>query len=220
MFQQTSTIMQNAQAILGTLVQNNAMAGRSLTVEQLMLTAGLEEEEFWAADGFLLHAGHVEGTIGGLKALRYLTSRGVEFYELSKRQTPEVQIGAIFHGSVEHSQIQTMATAIDSAVQQVVRPSQSTDPSRAIWQLIEDMVAAVKPELDLDELASYAQAVQELREEIKKDTPDRTLLQRSLAVLSFLGDVEGSVALGERALQLAQLVAPYLPYLVGYLNQL
>ena len=215
-----SEIAKKAFRILEKLVDENAIGGKDLSVRELLQATELTEEEYWPADQFLLQQGYTEGAGGRVRGSRWLTGRGVEFFERSISPSPAVQIGAIFQGPVESSEIQAIATAVNSSVQQVVKSTQPDDLRNAISRIVEDMVEAVKGELNVDELASYAQTAKDFREEIEKQNPDKSFLHRCLASLSFLGDFEGAIALGERALRLAELVLPYVPVLVGYLNQI
>lgn len=216
----STPLFDNALRILEVLVRSNAIGGKTLSGYQIIARTGLTKEEFWAADEFLLQQGYCKGTTGALEGRRWLTGKGIEFYVESTNRTPSIQIGAIFQGPVESSQIQAFATAVNSSVQQVV---ESTDPEallEAVRRVVEDMVQAVKSELSLDELASYTRFARELVQELDKEKLDKARIHHLLSGLSFLGDLEGAIAFGERALRLAQIVLPYVPVLLGYLNQM
>jgi len=215
-----TNIFKNAIEILGELIKAKAMAGNSISASQILEATGLTADDYWAADQFLMQQRYIDGTKGGLGAPRWLTGMGIEFYERSTNPSPSIQIGAIFQGPIESSQIQAFATAVNSSVQQVIQNTPSDDIRDVICKTVEDLVQAIKTELNLDELALYVRLAKELQQEVKKDTPDKSLMRRLLAGLSFLGDVEGTIQFGERALGLAEYVLPYLPILIGYLNKI
>jgi hypothetical protein len=145
---------------------------------------------------------------------------GVEYDESNKSHVPTFQIGAIIQGSVENSQIQAIASAVNSTVRQVVENTSSEDFRRIIAAAVEDMVQAVKGELNLDELSEYLKLAKDFQNEIARQTPDKSGLRRLLSGLSFLADIEGTVSFGDRALKLAERVLPYVPLIVNYLNRL
>lgn len=76
-----SKISNNALKILEYLLSNNAMAGKDATVQDIYNSIGLSETDFDAADIYLLQNKYVEGTIGGMEGSRWLTARGIDFYE-------------------------------------------------------------------------------------------------------------------------------------------
>jgi hypothetical protein len=213
-------VMKNALKVLGELIKANAMAGKSISARQILEATGLTEDEYWPADEFLIQQGYIDGTLGGLNAPRRLRGEGIEFYERKMNPSPSVQVGAIFQGPVEDSQIQAFATAVDSRVQQVIQNTSPNAIRDEICKIVEDMVKAVRAELNQNELTSYVKLAKEFQEEVKKDTPSKSLLHRLLVSLSFFGDLEGAIELGDRALKLAQHVLPYLPIIIGYLNQI
>jgi len=141
-------------------------------------------------------------------------------YESSMNQTPQVQIGAIFHGPVEGSQIQAFASAVNSSVQQAVSNTSSEEIKDVILDLVEDIVTSVKNELSVDELVEYASIAKGFKEEIAKEEPDKKILREFMSKLSFLSDVEGIISLSERAFFLAERVMPYIPVLIGYINNM
>jgi len=127
-----------------------------------------------------------------------------------------IQIGPIIQGS----QIQAFASAVHSTVRQVVENTSSEDFRRIIAAAVEDMVQAVKGELNLDELSEYLKLAKDFQNETARQTPDKAGLRRLLSGLSFLADIEGTVSFGDRALKLAERVLPYVPLIVSYLNRL
>jgi predicted nucleotide-binding protein len=76
-----SKIINNAVKILGHLINNNAMAGGDIKLKEIFNSVGLPEKEFDSADTYLLQQKYVQGTMGGMDGSRWLTGRGVDFYE-------------------------------------------------------------------------------------------------------------------------------------------
>lgn len=220
MGQKQSRISQAAIRILKVLIEANAVAGKSLKGKDILAATGLSEEEHDAADTFLLQQGYVEGTMDGLDGSRWLTGNGIEFYENSESSPANIQIGAIFQGSVKESQIQAFASAIDSNIHQVVVNTELDEIRKAIAQTVEEMVEKVKGDLELDALAVYVQTAKDFKQEIEEKHPNKATLHRFLGILSFLGSFESTMQFGERTLQLAEKVAPYLPVLLAYLSKL
>lgn len=73
-----SKIIINAVKILDYLIENDAMTGGGVKVQDIFDAVGLPEKEFDSADKFLLQQIYVDGT---MEDSRYLTGSGVEFYE-------------------------------------------------------------------------------------------------------------------------------------------
>lgn len=78
-----SKIADNSLKILEYLVNNNAMAGGDIKVQDIFNSIGLSKQDFDAADMYLLQQKYIEGTMGGMSGSRWLTGRGIDFYEES-----------------------------------------------------------------------------------------------------------------------------------------
>lgn len=74
-------IIINAVKILNYLIDNDAMAGGDIKVQDIYDSVDLPEKEFDSADTYLLQQKYVEGAMGGMDGSRWLTGRGVEFFE-------------------------------------------------------------------------------------------------------------------------------------------
>lgn len=133
---------------------------------------------------------------------------------------PVQQIGAIFQGPVSQSNIQAVAQAYRSTVQQTIEAADVEELRATIIDTIESMVNAIKTDLTTDQLAVYAQAARELKNEINADQPQPSRLHRILRVLAFFGDLEGTLELGERSLKLAATIGPSLVVLPQAISQL
>jgi hypothetical protein len=169
--------------VLGELLSRGALTGsQPARVLDLVSSLPMTENEFWITDGFLLKKRFVEVTMGGIDGDRWITAEGAEYYERSKIQAqPPVQ--NIFHGSVSNSQIQTVGSAVDSVVKQVVGVEKVRE---AISTTIDELLATLKPELrQKDQLESYLRTAQEFKEEVSKEAPSKAILARLLSSLSF-----------------------------------
>jgi predicted nucleotide-binding protein/sugar lactone lactonase YvrE len=79
-----SKIINNAVKILDCLIDNGAMAGQDIKLQEVFDSLDLPENEFDSADTYLLQQKYVEGTMGGMAGSRCLTASGVDFYEENK----------------------------------------------------------------------------------------------------------------------------------------
>lgn len=123
-------------------------------------------------------------------------------------------VGAIFHGPVTSSNVQSAANIVNSTVKLAVDATGDRDRLLdQVDQTLRTMVEAVTDLLDEEGLQEYRRVADEFFEEIKEETPDRLHLRRLLNTLSFLSDTEGT-------LQLAARVAPYLPLVYEQLRHL
>jgi len=137
-----------------------------------------------------------------------------------ERIAPVQHIAAIFQGPVSQSNIQAVAQAYQSAVQQTVGAADVEELRATIVDTIESMVNAIKAELTTDQMAVYAQAARELKSEINADQPQPSRLHGILRILAFFGDLEGTLELGERSLKLAATIGPSLVVLLQAVSQL
>ncbi|WP_291322296.1 hypothetical protein, partial [Desulfonatronospira sp.] len=62
-----SKIANNALKILEHLIENNAMGGGDIKVQDIYNSVRLSESDFESADTYLLQQKYVEGTMGGMK---------------------------------------------------------------------------------------------------------------------------------------------------------
>lgn len=120
----------------------------------------------------------------------------------------EQNIGSIFHGPINNSTIQSIAVAANSNVQQAVNQGDNDALRAEIAQIIEKIVEAIKTELNVDQLSSYAAAAKQLKDEVHKPNPDPTILQRLSGLLSFAGNLDGAIELGIKGFDLAVKVGP------------
>jgi len=117
-------------------------------------------------------------------------------FELSSDQVgPQVTIGAIIH-TMSGGNVQAVGIAQDVEISQVVN-----DPDllrSQVEALTENILDEVKSALEVDELAEYAQAVRDLKEQVLAEKPDPSLIQRLVRTVGLLGDIEGTIGLMTR----------------------
>jgi hypothetical protein len=194
----------------GELSEGEIMQALEMTTDQCEMVAD-----------YLFEAGYARcGGLAGLGTLMSVTTKGIELYE-RQHETPSLHVagnvGAIYHGPVQGTQIQAVASAVHSSVQQVVEGAHVQEIRQAITQTIEDMVSAVQRELTVEQLEAYAQIAREFQNEVVKENPDQGRIRRMISILSFLSDAEGTIQFGERFFTLGSHVAPYLPLLISLL---
>lgn len=78
-----SKIANNSLKILEYLINKNAISGGDIKVQDIFNSIGLSKEDFDSADMYLLQQKYIEGTLGGMSGSRWLTGRGIDFYEES-----------------------------------------------------------------------------------------------------------------------------------------
>jgi hypothetical protein len=133
---------------------------------------------------------------------------------------PQIQAGAIFYGPVTDSNIQAVAQAIGSQIEQAISQNDPESLCQTIAELMEQLVDAVKPDLTMDQLSVYTKTAQQVREEIQKPKPNPALVQRLLATLSFTDTLNGTLELGKKGLELAVRVAPLILTFLKAIQQL
>jgi len=117
-------------------------------------------------------------------------------FELSTIQTgTHITIGAIIQ-TMSGGNVQAVGIAQDAEISQIVNDA---DLLRSqIEALTENLLNEVKPALEVDDLAEYAQTIRELKEQLLAQKPDASLIQRLVRTLSLLGDIEGTIGLMTR----------------------
>jgi len=202
-------------------VKGSATREDELRMRDIMAALGMTEEQCNLVTGYLTECGYARfGGWGGLDSLVSVTTEGIDFYERERNnQTLHIggNVGAIYHGPVQGEQIQAVASAVNSPVQQFVESTENIDIRQALDQVVKDMVLAVQEKLTLEQLATYAQIAREFQREVAKENPEPGRLRYLVSTLSFLSDVEGTIQWGERAFTLGSQVSQYLPLLITLL---
>jgi hypothetical protein len=104
----------------------------------------------------------------------------------------QINIGAIVH-EVKNGNVQAVGFSSHSEVQQIVN-----DPlllKASVEKLTNQLLEAIKSELHAEELVAYIQNLEDLKDQLAADKPSPTKLHKIFGLLSFVGDVEGSLSL-------------------------
>jgi hypothetical protein len=113
---------------------------------------------------------------------------------LKIQQSPVSHIETHFHGDVNSSNI---ALGVQNYIQQNI----STDPEEIRQQINEtlnQLVNTVSSLLELEQKQDLLTHIKEIQEEIRKPQPDKGKIHRLMGIISFGGNVEGGLSLGER----------------------
>ena len=130
---------------------------------------------------------------------------------------PQTQIGAIYQGPVNATNI---ANAINSQIEQTVNQNDTDAIQRAITEILDNLVRVLANELDAAQMTAYEQAVDKLKQELVRPEPDRSRIQKLITILTFGDTLNGTLDLGAKAFTVSALVAPHLPMLYAYIEQL
>jgi hypothetical protein len=116
-------------------------------------------------------------------------------FELPPQQASQITIGAIVR-NMSGGTVQAVGIAQDADISQIVN-----DPSLLrshVEALAENLLNEVKPSLNVDELAEYAKALRDLKEELVRKQPEPPVIRRLVRTVGLLGDIEGTVGLMTR----------------------
>jgi|WetSurMetagenome_2_1015567.scaffolds.fasta_scaffold181160_2 hypothetical protein len=107
----------------------------------------------------------------------------------------QVNIGAIIH-EMNNGNIQTVGFSSQSELQQTVN-----DPAilkEKIDDLTNQLLDAIKTELPAEKLITYLRSLDELKQQLIAEKSSPSILERLFRVLSFTGDIEGTISLMTR----------------------
>lgn len=116
-------------------------------------------------------------------------------FHLPAEAGPRVSIGAIIQ-SMSGGNVQAVGIAHDAEISQVV-----ADPAllrSQVEALAENLLNEASSSLKVDDLAEYAQAVRDLKQEILAEKPEPSLIRRLVRTVGLLGDIEGTIGLMTR----------------------
>jgi hypothetical protein len=123
----------------------------------------------------------------------------------------QINIGAIIH-EMNNGNVQAVGFSSHSELQQTVN-----DPAilkEKLDDLANELLDAIKTELPAEKLIAYIKNLEELKQQLVAEKSSPPILERLFRVLSFTGDVEGTISLMTRAW-------PYVyPFLVIALERL
>jgi hypothetical protein len=124
-----------------------------------------------------------------------------------------VSIGAYFAGPVSDANILAIAQAHQSHIEQMISQNDQASLRDEIGHLLEQLVEAVRDELETNQLVAYEKAAQDLRAETNKDKPNPSLIQKCLNVLNLADTLDGTIEFGKKAMELSLRVAPLIQLL-------
>jgi hypothetical protein len=107
----------------------------------------------------------------------------------------QINIGAIIH-EMKNGNVQAVGFSSHSELQQIVN-----DPAilkEKIDHLANEMLDAIKTELPAEKLLAYIKTLEELKQQLVAERSSPSILERLFRVLSFTGDVEGTISLMTR----------------------
>jgi hypothetical protein len=130
------------------------------------------------------------------------------------------QIGVQINAPVNQSPIAGIVASEDVTVSQAVESADHEKLLEIGAAYLDRIVDLVKDDLQGGQLASYVQAVQELKSALADKDPDNCKLRKLLSIVAFLDNANGAVELGEKGWQLVKVVLPYIPILVQVITRI
>jgi hypothetical protein len=219
-------ISQLAKRIARLIAREARVEGASVTSEDICSELEIDRESYLEAMQELADFDLVEETLRADQesfAWVNLTPKGRRAVRSGfAREMPGVtqQIGAVIEGPVSDSTIQAVAQTYQSVVQQSVERENVEGLIEVLSSMTDKMVEAVKADLTTEQLAAYAAAARDFKEQASKEEPNPSVVQRLVTTLAFFDNLNGTLDLGERSLRLALQVAPYMALLLQAVNRL
>jgi hypothetical protein len=181
-----------------------------LTQDEILEGVNISPEQYYQACHQLADFDFV--TIFGDDAL-IPTKQGRQAVHRNFQETvsvPSIQAGAIFTGPVTGGNIQAIASAINSEIQQNVSPLSPEELQKEIQQTLEKLVGQVAEHLSLEQKAAYTQLAAEFQKEMAKPRPDTGKLHKLLAGLGLLSDLGGAIDFSQKTFGLIVMASPYI----------
>jgi len=215
-----------AERIIRHMIEQIPYPGIPILRTELQQALGLDDTQYEKAcqelqDYDLIR--NVTGTgqyFGNITVTKLGRRAARDSFRLFDTAPTQIQAGAIFHGPVTDSNIQAVAQAIDSEIEQAISQNDPDSLRQTITDLMERLVDAVKQDLTMDQLSVYTETAQQVREEIQKPKPNPALVHKLFATLSFADNLDGTLELGKKGLVLAAKVAPLILTLLKAIQQL
>lgn len=193
-----------------------------LTQPEIIEGAGIDSDKYQDACQQLLDFDFVEDLFKDFGALRPTQLGRQIVHRDFKEQQPvqSIQAGAIFNGPVTGGNIQTIASAIGSEIQQNISTLSPEELYKEIEQTLEKLLEQVTTSLTLQQKAAYIQLAAEFQKEITKPQPDAGKLHKFLATLGFLSDAGGAIDFGQKTFEVVVKASPYIMLLGQMIVQL
>lgn len=212
---------------IGQFVRRHAeMKGAPVASEEICSQLGISREVYLDGIREIADFGLVEETLKidqePFKIVN-LTAKGQRAIRSGlERELPSVaqEIGAVSEGPGSGGTMEAIAQVYESVVQESVERGDVEALIEALSDMTDEMVEAVRPELTTEQLAAYAAAARNLREQVEKEELNSSVIQRLIATLAFFDNLNGTLDLGKKPLRLALRVAPYVPVLLQAVDSL
>jgi hypothetical protein len=175
------SIQNNAVLILRVMEKHGAIGGNSMIVQDVMEKTKLDTRSFDDADTFLMDGGYVDWTSGGPgggvprtgidkyihteKSLR-ATQEGRQAYHRGFRDPLATSQPSQVFNIHAPSNIQAIATAINSQIEQTLTDNDPDDLRTIISEILTELVDQVQSDLKLKERRQYIQAAEDLEAEL------------------------------------------------------
>jgi hypothetical protein len=106
--------------------------------------------------------------------------------------TAQVNIGAIIY-EMSGGEVQAIGFADRAEVHQIANDPQLLE--RKVQALTNQLIESVRSDLSADSLIAYVKTAEDLKGQIASGDSSPSVVQRLLASLAFMGDLEGSISL-------------------------
>lgn len=109
--------------------------------------------------------------------------------------------------------ISGIVSAVHSHVEQNIVQNNRESVVAQIEKQLDEILEQASTELSIEQLESYKQHIEQIRQEVQKANPDNSALQRMLQPILFADALNGATQLFER-------LSPYLPVLTSLVGKL
>ncbi len=193
-----------------------------LTQPEIIEGTGIDSSKYQDACQQLIDFNFIEDVFKDLGALRPTQlGRQIAHRDFKEQQPVQsIQAGAIFNGPVTGGNIQAVASAIGSEIQQNISTLSPEELHKEIEQTLEKLLEQVSASLTLQQKASYTQLAAEFQKEITKPQPDASKLHKFLASLGFFSDIGGAIDFSQKTFEVIVKSSPYIMMLGQMIVQL
>ena len=211
----------NAERVLKYVI-NSIGDNEFLTQPEIIEGTGIDSSKYQDACQQLVDFNFIEDVFKDLGALRSTQlGRQIVHRDFKEQQSVQsIQAGAIFNGPVTGGNIQALASAIGSEIQQNISTLSPEELHKEIEQTLEKLLEQVTANLTLQQKAVYTQLAAEFQKEITKPQPDAGKLHKFLASLGFLSDIGGAIDFSQKTFEVIVKASPYIMMLGQMIVQL
>ena len=124
--------------------------------------------------------------------------------------TPNLQVGFINNGTMNGSNIQAIASAQYSEIQQNVSTLSTEELHKEIEQTLEKLLGQVTDQLSIQQKADYTKLIADFQQETARHQPDPGKLHKLLAGIGFLSDIGGAIDISQKTFELVVKASPYI----------